>query len=127
MIYLASPYTHREPMIMQHRYEQVLKCLFWMTTTRPVPVYSPIVHFHDLADKYDLPRDANWWKATNFNMIRKVDTLAVLVIEGTTESKGVQEEIEFARYLMMPVEYVDLQGHSVAEPAEFMESDDGNN
>ena len=116
MIYLASPYTHANKAVMQQRYEQAQRCMFWMITTRPDPVYSPIVHFHDFTCKFDLPRDAGWWKATNFNMIRRCNSMAVLVVSGVTTSKGVQEEIELAQYLMMPVEYVNQSGLEVVSP-----------
>lgn len=116
MIYLATPYTHASAAVMQDRYELALQCTYWMTITQPEPVYSPIVHYHNIAVKHDLPRDAEWWKQTNLTHLRACRALAVLVCAGTKESKGCFEEYEFAQYLMMPVQFVNIRGEEVSCP-----------
>jgi hypothetical protein len=116
MIYLASPYTHARVEVMQERYELALKATYWLATTQPEPVYSPIVHWHNVAAKFNLPRDAEWWKATNFSMIRRCQAVSVLCIQGVGDSKGCYGEVELAEYLMMPVNYVNVRGEEVACP-----------
>lgn len=116
MIYFATPYTHSSKEIMQSRYELALQATYWLATTQPEPVYSPIVHWHNVANTFDLPRDAEWWKSTNFAMVRRCQAMYVLVVNGTYESKGVREEVALAEYLMMPVSFVNIRGEQVDSP-----------
>lgn len=70
--------------------------------------YSPIVHCHELAQKYDLPKDFGYWQRYNFDMLRRCDIFAVLSIPGWQESKGVTAEgdlaytLDLPRYLITP-------------------------
>lgn len=92
MIYLASPYSHPDPLIMKTRFllaEEVTACY----TRRGVHVYSPIVHYHEMAAKYKFPSDFEFWRKLNFDMLRRADELWVLEIPGWKESKGVTAEI----------------------------------
>lgn len=114
MIYLATPYTHPSTGVMEERYEQAVKALYWMTVTQIEPVYSPIVHYHPLSIRFDMPRDAEFWKQTNFTHLRACRALAVLVMNGTAESKGCREEFELAQYLMMPTRFINVRGEEVA-------------
>lgn len=95
MIYLASSYSHPDPLVRKTRFllaEQVTAIL----TAKRIHVYSPIVHYHEMALKFSLPTDFDYWKGVNFDMIRRADELYVLDIEGVEQSKGVQAEINFA-------------------------------
>ena len=116
MIYLASPYTHPRVSIMEERYKQAMRALFWLSTTQIEPVYSPIVHWHNVAAMYDLPRDAEWWKQTNFAMIRRCQSMMILCVNGTRDSKGCREEYELAQYLMMPVSFINIRGEEESCP-----------
>lgn len=102
MIYLASPYSHPDPLIMKTRFllaEQVVG----LCTSAGMHVYSPIVHYHEIARKIILPTDFNFWKSINFDMIRRADAVYVLNIEGVHESKGVKAETQFAKLCGMPI------------------------
>ena len=82
MLYLASPYSDPDPLIMKTRFllaEQVTARLL----QREIWVYSPIVHCHELALKYELPTDFTFWRAYNFAMLRHADELFVLKIPAT--------------------------------------------
>lgn len=111
MIYLASPYTHKDQLIMKTRFllaEQVTARLLHRRSW----VYSPIVHCHELALRYHLPTDFAYWRDYNFAMLRRCDTLYVLFIPGWEESLGVTEEIKFAQTAGIPV-------YAIDENAEF--------
>src|SRR6478752_4572437 len=93
MIYLASPYSHPDPLIMKTRFllaEQVtatlLKERLW--------TYSPIVHCHELSQKFTLPTDFAYWKEYNFHMLRRAEGFWILAIPGWQESKGVTAELD---------------------------------
>lgn len=76
-------------------------------------VYSPIVHCHELAQKFSLPTDFEWWKAYNFDMLRRADKFRVLKISGWDESKGVKGESEAARLLQMDRGFVNEEGEDI--------------
>lgn len=96
MIYLASPYSHPDSLTMRTRFllaEQVTAQLL----RERMFVYSPIVHCHELAQKFSLPTSFEFWKAYNFDMLRRADDFFILRIPGWEESKGVTAELEFAK------------------------------
>lgn len=102
MIYLASPYTDPDPAIMQQRYDQVLEFAAKITQTGKL-VYSPIVHYHPMASRFDLPREANYWERANKAMLGRARTLWIYQLEGWDTSVGVNKEIEWAVDLWLPV------------------------
>lgn len=108
MIYVASPYSHQDPRIQEHRF---LMAEFYVASAMLAnhPVFSPIVYCHSLSLKYSLPGDAAYWKRFNNTMLRKSDAMHVLHIMGWHESKGVQYEIMMAEELGIPVIAVEMR------------------
>lgn len=84
MIYLASPYTHRDEAIVCYRYTVAEKITAKLLCDGMV-VYSPIVHCHHIAKNHTLPTDFAFWKKYNFAMLSKADELYVLKIDGWGE------------------------------------------
>lgn len=105
MIYLASPYSHPDLLIMKTRFLIAEQVVAKMLQARR-HVYSPIVHCHELAQKYELPTDFAFWKSYNFDFLRRADSLVVLQIKGWEESKGVTAELDFARTVGIDVTYL---------------------
>lgn len=109
MIYLASPYSHPDPLVMKTRFllaEQVTAILL----ERKLWVYSPIVHCHELAAKYSLPTDFAYWQEYNIDMLRRCDFFFILDISGWKESKGVTGELTVAQMLNMKIRMIDESG-----------------
>ena len=77
MIYLASPYTHKDEMVRQTRYRAALRATAYLLTEGK-HVFSPIVHCHMVARAYELPGEFFFWQAYNENMIARCDRLTVL-------------------------------------------------
>jgi|SRR5215813_4552506 len=96
--YLASAYTDTDPLVMQRRFEAAEHCLNWLLRHR-IWTYSPIVHCHQMAVKYGLPKDHRFWQEYDQTMI--VGSNGVLVLndpeEAWIKSSGVQDEIQFTR------------------------------
>lgn len=106
LVYLACPYTHDEPMVMLDRFESVTR-LTAMLCERDVLVYSPVTHFHHVVTLTNLPPDfAGIWKRVCIHMLRKSDSLAVLMSDGWDVSKGVRQEIKIATLLGMNIYYI---------------------
>lgn len=114
MIYLASAYSHADPVIVKTRFLLVEQCTAALITEGHF-VWSPIVHCHELAKKYNLPTDAAFWKAYNFDFIRRCDKMLVLNIEGWQESKGVQMELKLAAECLIDVFFVTQDGDILYE------------
>ena len=102
MIYLASPYSAPNKGLVQIRFDAVEQQTALLLKNR-MSVYSPIVHCHALADKYDLPTDAKFWQNYNYDMVERVDALWILTIDGWFTSLGVQGEVDHAFACGIPV------------------------
>lgn len=109
MIYLASPYSHKDPVIVKTRFLLVEQATAILINAGHF-VWSPIVHCHEMAAKYAMPTDAEFWKAYNFDFIRRSEAMFVLDIEGWQESKGVMMELKLAADMMLPVSFVSPEG-----------------
>jgi hypothetical protein len=109
MIYLASPYSHPDPLIMKTRFLLAEQCCAGLLRNRQW-VYSPIVHCHELSQKFSLPTDFTYWRDYNFNLLRHATAVFVLDIKGWNESKGVMAELDMARQLDISHWFVNPEG-----------------
>ena len=104
LIYLASPYTHADPEVMEHRWHAV--CEYGARMMRAGwHIFSPIAHGHALA-QYDLLKDYDYWREYDRKMIAKCNAFFVLQLDGYMESKGVQDELKFAYLIGLPITMV---------------------
>lgn len=109
MIYLASPYSHKDPAVVKARFLAVEK-VSALLMLRDYAIFSPIMHCHVMATKYEMPTDAKYWQNYNTAFIRKADAMFVLTIDGWEESLGVTQEIGLAEELNLPVQYFTEMG-----------------
>lgn len=112
MIYLASPYSHKDPIIVDTRVKLTMQCTASLIRKK-LFVWSPIVHCHEMAKLYGMPTDAAFWMEYNFDFIRHCEAVYVFKIHGWDTSLGVTEEINVAKALFIPVRYVDVLGEFV--------------
>jgi hypothetical protein len=105
MIYLASPYSHPDAFVREHRYLHTMQALGHLLTKRQW-VFAPIVHCHELKKILELPGDHTFWLDYDCHILKLCEKLVVLRLEGWEESKGVRMEIEFAQANGIPVEYL---------------------
>lgn len=110
MIYLASAYSHPDSLIMKTRFflaEEITAKLL----QRGLVVYSPIVHCHELAAKYELPTTFEFWRRYNFGMLRLASRMYVFAPDQAwKKSVGVQGEIGFACEAGIPIQIIDRDG-----------------
>lgn len=105
MIYLASPYSDADPLIVKTRFliaEEVTAGLI----TQGKFIYSPIVHCHELALKYSLPGDFVFWRRYNIDMLRRADCMYILDIPGWDTSSGVKHEMMVAAEIGIEIHMV---------------------
>lgn len=100
VVYLASPYTHREPMVMERRYAAALEAAAALTRAGWI-VYSPIVHSHPMR-QFGLGGTWDDWSRVDLAMLARCDVLGVLTIDGWMESVGVAAEVQAAEERGIP-------------------------
>jgi len=111
MIYLASPYSHHDPVVREERYQEALKCAVALAASGGVP-YSPIVHWHVAAKLHDLPTDATFWVWQNKAMFELCTNVIVLKLPGWEESFGVKQELSWALDKQIPVTYTQPENYN---------------
>lgn len=116
--YIASPYTHHDPKVMEGRYRAV--CLYTAQLLandiiNARTVFSPIVHCHALAKVHDLPRDIVFWRDYNIAMLEQAGKLAILQLPNWKESTGVNFEWGLAVGLKLSIVFVDPEDDILAE------------
>lgn len=106
--YLASPYTHPSPLVRQERFNKVLRVAARMMLHGEA-VFCPIAHSHPIAlamTHTGAATDHGFWMSQDIPVLRHASKLTVLMLEGWRDSRGVKQEIAFAREAMIPVEYI---------------------
>lgn len=101
-IYLASPYSHANPDVMEARFLAAEAVLAHLLRTSEW-TYSPIVHCHALAKRHDLPTDHEFWGSYNLAMLHRAHNITVLTLPGWEESRGVQQELQWARAIGLSI------------------------
>jgi hypothetical protein len=109
LFYLASPYSHPNSIVREHRFAVAEKAIVWLLRQK-IWAFSPIVHCHKLAKENDLPKDAEFWSEFNEALLLKSDGVLVLTIDGWVESKGVQAEINLANRNKIRVVHILAEG-----------------
>lgn len=113
LIYVASPYStydvNNKSAILQERFEEAVDYLAsFITTHKDKVFFSPIIHWHYVALKHDLPVDVDFWWKQNQPYLDLFDELWVLAfMEGAYISKGVAREVQYFRALGKPITYVE--------------------
>lgn len=105
-IYLGSPYSDPDPSRMLMRFELAQWATYQIITKKNKSVYSPIVHWHEMAHKFKMRTDWEYWRHFDFAMIASCHTIGILHIDGWAESKGLTEELEWAHRLNTPEMFV---------------------
>jgi len=106
LIYLASSYSHRDPAVMQDRYEQVCQAAADMVAEGQMAI-SPIAYGHTLLGYREMPGDWTFWESFCISLLAKCDRIVVLQMDGWQESRGVQAEIRYAEANGIPIDYVE--------------------
>lgn len=101
MIYFASPYTHESKAVERIRFT-VIREVTARACIAGHPVYSPIMHCHEMALAHKMPTDWLFWKKYNTAFVRKADAVWILTLEGWEQSKGVKYEMDLAHNLFIP-------------------------
>lgn len=105
MIYLASPYTHPDPVVREDRFHIVCRAAGHFMA-KGHKIFSPIAHTHPICVAKELPFEFGFWAELDKEMIRLCDEFWILQMDGWRESKGIAAELDYANSLGKPVKYV---------------------
>ena len=106
MIYLAQPYTDPKPLVMEKRYDAALQIVAEYTKLGFL-IYSPIVHYHNVALRYSMPVDFTFWRQLNFEALARCTEIWILPLPGWEKSLGLRAEIKEAIWLNLPATYLE--------------------
>lgn len=108
IIYLASPYSHPDDKVREENYRKVAKLAAKMTSEGHI-VMSPIAYGHNLLEFCEIPSDWEFWRNFCIAFLEKCDELIVYKMPGWDLSKGVYEEIEFAKSNNIKITYKEVE------------------
>jgi len=115
MVYLASPYSHPDPKVVQERFEAITRIAAEITA-QGITAYSPITYGHTLWEfKKDIPTDWRFWIDICFEFLDLSQELWVVCLPGWDQSIGVKAEIERAIERGMKIVYLDEAGIPIKE------------
>lgn len=107
--YLSSPYTHPDPAVREARFKAANKAAAQLMLAGHA-VFAPISHSHPIDLEFGAPQSGAFWKAQDIPLLRHAARMVVLQLPGWHESKGIAWEIEMARSLNIPVEFMEPVG-----------------
>lgn len=105
LIYLASPYTHDDPVVVHDRFVMACKKAAKLFAAGEY-VFCPIAHAHPIKMVGELDGQWSFWQPYDEYMLSLCDDLYVLMLDGWKESRGVQAEIKYAERFGIPISYV---------------------
>lgn len=105
-VYLSSPYTHPDPAVREARFKAACQAAANLML-RGRNIFSPIAHSHPVDLELGEPQSGEFWKKQDVPLLRHADAMIVLQLPGWLESKGIAWEIDMARSLNIPVEFME--------------------
>lgn len=106
LIYLASPYSHPDDSVREENFRKVSQIAADLTAEGYI-VLSPITYGHTLLQFKEMPSDWSFWASFCFSLLVKADKLLVCDnLEGWDKSRGVDEEMSFARDHGIKIEFL---------------------
>lgn len=104
MIYLGCPYWDESEDVRNLRVQTSVNAAEWIAKSGG-RAYSPLAHswpFLSLSEGY--------WRSHGVDMVGRCDLMAVLMLAGWQDSRGLKLEIEAARIRDLPVRPLHLDG-----------------
>jgi hypothetical protein len=105
LVYLACPYTHKDPKVREYRFHMANKAAAWLTINKKIP-FSPITHSHPISAVTDLPTTWEFWEGHDRAYLSCSNELCVLTLPGWEKSKGVQAELVIAKEMGIKITYL---------------------
>jgi len=114
LIYIGSPYSHPDDSIRESNYQKVSALAAHLCSKGDV-CFSPITYGHTLIGFKSMPTDWAFWKNFCISFLSVCEELIVYKMTGWEDSKGLGEEISFARDTGIKVTYMDYKEPKIRE------------
>jgi len=108
IVFISSPYSHPDDEIRESNFKIVSKLAADLNSQGTVAV-SPITYGHTLLQFKEMPSNWEFWKEFCLTFLEKSHELIVYKMPGWENSRGMKEEIEFAKKLNIPITYMEYQ------------------
>lgn len=105
LYYLAGPYTHENSALVAHRRLDHLHAEYWLIAQK-LDVIAPINSSGSLEGIWNLPIQYEFWQSRDRKSIRYCDGVIVILMPGWKESKGVTDELQYAKQKGKPIYYL---------------------
>ena len=103
-VYVACPYTDKDPVVREFRFKQVSKFAAELMSQGHL-VFSPISHSHQICVEAELPVTFEFWQELDNSFLEWADVMVVYQMPGWKCSKGILEETKIMKFMGKPVEY----------------------
>ena len=120
LVYLACPYSHDDPAVMQQRYETA-NLIAGQLMQMDYYVFSPLSHSHPITQQCRMNAvDHDFWLAQDCAIFMHCELMMIVDIDGWKDSYGIQLEIQWAMDLDMPIVLVKVSnGRIIGFETEF--------
>jgi hypothetical protein len=108
IVFISSPYSHPDDEIRESNFKIVSKLAAELNSKGIVAV-SPITYGHTLLNFKEMPTDWEFWKEFCLTFLEKSSEVIVYKMPGWENSRGMKEEIEFAKNLNIPIRYMEYE------------------
>ncbi len=122
LTYLAVPYSHVDPEVVEARYQHATLAAAWLMRNRSYNVFSPITHSHPLHKIGGMRGDWAFWKEVDTDYLLVSRRLVILALPGWDRSIGVTAEREIAATFGLEVVFMLMNGpneYELLTPGEF--------
>jgi len=116
MIYLAAPYRHVNPEIVQDRVNKAALCAN-LLARRGDLVYCPTLHGHGIDQAFagGTPIPDDYWLEHGIQMLEMCDLMYILMLPGWDKSQGIMGELAYCLKAQKGVLYLD-ENYRFVEP-----------
>jgi hypothetical protein len=106
VIYIASPYSNPDPAVTEENFKKVSRLAAKLCSEGKVAI-SPITYGHTLVGFRPMPIDWPFWENFCLSILHTCHEIIVYKMEGWDSSRGVAEEVEFARKKGIEISYLE--------------------
>ncbi len=110
LIYIASPYSHKDKAIENYRYKEITRIAAKLHKRYDHAFILPITQSYQVNTwEPSLGGSFSKWRDRDLLFISKSDEVWVVMLEGWQESIGVKAEIAFATENLIPIQFIDAE------------------
>ena len=114
IVYIGCPYNHPDPEVVKSNFEIVSK-LAAKLCSEGIVAFSAITYGHTLLGFHEMPSDWEYWKNFCLSFLEHCDELLVYKMPGWRDSRGLLEEIEYAKANNKKITYKEYDGQNIAD------------